>query len=54
LPAFSEIFVAGRLSLPESWNIHDQIIAATANFYEAILISRDEILQTSEAIEILW
>jgi PIN domain nuclease of toxin-antitoxin system len=42
------------LDLPATWDIHDRVIAATAKFYEATLISRDEILQEAEEIQVLW
>ncbi|MEC4892710.1 MAG: hypothetical protein SAL07_12210 [Oscillatoria sp. PMC 1051.18] len=41
-------------TLPQSWDIHDKIIAATACFYEATLITRDEVLLNSEIVTTLW
>jgi predicted nucleic acid-binding protein len=51
---FDLVCLQGMLTLPDSWDIHDRVIAATAKFYEAVLISRDEILQESDEIEVLW
>lgn len=42
------------LTLPQDWEIHDRIIAATAIYYKAKLITRDEILQTSDKINTIW
>lgn len=42
------------LKLPEGWEIHDRIIAATACYYGAKLVTRDEVLQTSDEIETVW
>lgn len=35
------------LKLPEDWEIHDRIIAATARYYGAQLITKDETLRKS-------
>jgi PIN domain nuclease of toxin-antitoxin system len=42
------------LQLPENWDIHDRIIAATASYYQAILITRDEMLRDSSEVETVW
>ncbi len=42
------------LQLPENWDIHDLIIAATASYYQAILITRDEILRDSSEVKTVW
>jgi predicted nucleic acid-binding protein len=42
------------LKLPEDWEIHDRIIAATARYYRAYLITKDKTLQKSGEIEIVW
>lgn len=42
------------LGLPEHWDIHDRIIAATANLYDAQLITRDEMLTASETVSVVW
>ena len=42
------------LTLPESWDIHDRIIAATANYYDAPLITRDGVLKASDQVSTLW
>ena len=42
------------LQLPENWDIHDRIIAATASYYQAILITRDEMLRDSSELKTIW
>ena len=42
------------LQLPENWDIHDRIIAATAIYYQATLITRDEILRDSSELQTVW
>jgi predicted nucleic acid-binding protein len=42
------------LKLPEDWEIHDRIIVATARYYRAQLITKDETLQKSGKIETVW
>lgn len=42
------------LTLPNTWEIHDRIIAATANYYQAILITKDEVLSKSNLLNITW
>ena len=42
------------LKLPEEWGIHDRIIGATAYYYSAKLITKDEILRESSEIETIW
>jgi predicted nucleic acid-binding protein len=42
------------LQLPEEWEIHDLIIAATARYYKARLITKDRALQDSSEIETIW
>ena len=42
------------LQLPENWDIHDRIIAATASYYQAILITRDEMLRDSSELKTVW
>ncbi|NMF64983.1 twitching motility protein PilT [Brasilonema octagenarum UFV-E1] len=42
------------LQLPENWDIHDRIIAATASYYQAILITRDEMLRDSYEVKTVW
>ena len=42
------------LQMPEDWEIHDRIIAATARYYDAKLITKDEILQKSDEVETIW
>ena len=40
--------------LPQEWDIHDRIIAATARYYRARLITRDETLRDSTEVETVW
>ncbi len=42
------------LQLPENWDIHDRIIAATASYYQAILITRDQMLRDSSELKTVW
>ncbi len=42
------------LQLPGNWDIHDRIIAATASYYQAILITRDDMLQHYSELETVW
>lgn len=42
------------LQLPENWDIHDRIIAATASYYQATLITRDEVLRNSPEVKTVW
>lgn len=42
------------LTMPEHFEMHDRIIAATARYSEAKLITRDEVLRNSEEVETVW
>jgi PIN domain nuclease of toxin-antitoxin system len=42
------------LTLPNKIEIHDRIIVATTIYYEAKLITRDEILRDFDQIETVW
>lgn len=42
------------LKLSGDWEIHDRIIAATARYYGAQLITKDETLRKSSKIETVW
>lgn len=42
------------LTLPGAWEIHDRIIAATASYYQARLITKDEVLRKSNLLNITW
>lgn len=53
VPFDYEIFKVA-LHLPAEWEIHDRIIAATALYYTAMLVSGDRVLQESDEIETLW
>lgn len=53
VPFDSPIFRT-MLELPDDWEIHDRIIAATARYYKAALITRDKVLRESEEVETVW
>jgi PIN domain nuclease of toxin-antitoxin system len=42
------------LQLPDKWEIHDRIIAATARYYTAKLITKDKVLSDSNEVETVW
>ena len=42
------------LQLPAGWEIHDRIIGATARYYNAKLITNDEVLTESTDVETVW
>lgn len=42
------------LQLPENWDIHDRIIAATASYYQSTLITRDQILGNFPELKTVW
>lgn len=42
------------LTMPENFEMHDRIIAATARYSEAKLITRDEVLRNSGEVETVW
>lgn len=42
------------LQLPENWEMHDRIIAATAQYYKATLITRDSVLSSADDIATTW
>ena len=42
------------LQLPDKWEIHDRIIAATAHYYNAKLITRDRDLRSSDQVTTVW
>ena len=42
------------LQLPDEWEIHDRIIAATARYYTAKLITKDKVLSDSNEVETVW
>jgi predicted nucleic acid-binding protein len=42
------------LELPEYWDIHDRIIAATSLYYQAVLITRDNILRSYKNLNTIW
>jgi PIN domain nuclease of toxin-antitoxin system len=52
--SFDFPIVQTMLQLPENWDIHDRIIAATAIYYQALLITRDEVLQDSSQVQTVW
>ena len=42
------------LQLHEEWEIHDRIIAATALYYKAILVTNDQMLTVSNKLATIW
>ena len=54
IAAFDLTVFQTMLRLPQNWEIHDRIIAATAVYSEAKLITRDEVLRNADEIETLW
>lgn len=42
------------LQLPDEWEIHDRIIAATSLYYKAILITNDQMLTESRDLDTIW
>ena len=52
--SFDFLIFQVMLQLPENWDIHDRIIAATASYYQAILITRDEMLRDSSELKTIW
>jgi PIN domain nuclease of toxin-antitoxin system len=42
------------LTLPNDWDIHDRIIAATARFYQVVLMTRDDVLRGYADLETVW
>ena len=42
------------LQLTENWDIHDRIIAATAIYYQAILITRNDLLRDYSELKTVW
>jgi PIN domain nuclease of toxin-antitoxin system len=43
--AFDFAIFQMMLTLPNDWDIHDRIIAATARFYQVVLMTRDDVLR---------
>ena len=52
--SFDILIFQTMLQLPENWDIHDRIIAATASYYQATLITRDDMLRDSSEVETVW
>jgi PIN domain nuclease of toxin-antitoxin system len=52
--SFDWLIFQTMLQLPENWDIHDRIIAATASHYQAPLITRDDMLRESSEVETIW
>jgi len=42
------------LQFPEEREIHDRIIAATAAYYQATVITKDEVLRNAQQIKTIW
>lgn len=51
---FDLVIFRTMLQLPDEWEIHDRIIGATARYYKATLITKDEVLHDSDEIETIW
>ena len=51
---FDFLIFQTMLQLPDEWEIHDRIIGATAHYYNATLITKDEVLCNSEEVMTLW
>jgi len=54
IAAFDLTVFQTMLRLPQNWEIHDRIIAATAVYSEAKLITRDEVLRNADEVETIW
>jgi PIN domain nuclease of toxin-antitoxin system len=52
--AFDFPILKAMLELPEYWDIHDRIIAATSLYYQAVLITRDNILRSYKNLNTIW
>ena len=52
--AFDFPILKAMLELPEHWDIHDRIIAATSLYYQVILITRDNILRNHKNLDTIW
>ena len=52
--SFDILIFQTMLQLPENWDIHDRIIAATASYYQATLITRDDMLRDSSELKTIW
>lgn len=51
---FDLVVFREMLRLPGEWELHDRIISATARYYGAKLISKDEVLATADEIDTVW
>jgi len=54
IAAFDLTVFQTMLTLPQNWEIHDRIIAATAVYSEAKLITRDRVLRNADELETVW
>ena len=52
--AFDFAIFQMMLTLPNDWDIHDRIIAATARFYQVVLMTRDDVLRGYADLETVW
>jgi PIN domain nuclease of toxin-antitoxin system len=52
--AFDFAIFQMMLTLPNDWDIHDRIIAATARFYRVVLMTRDDVLRGYADLETVW
>ncbi|MBI5527933.1 MAG: type II toxin-antitoxin system VapC family toxin [Deltaproteobacteria bacterium] len=53
VPFDFEIF-STVLRLPAEWELHDRIIAATAKYYRAALLTKDRVLRDARDLETIW
>lgn len=53
VPFDFEVF-STMLKLPAEWELHDRVIAATARYYSASLLTKDGDLRKSEGVETIW
>lgn len=51
---FDVVIFRTMLQLPDEWELHDRIIGATAQYYKAKLITKDEVLSDAQELETVW
>ena len=51
---FDFLIFQTRLQLPDEWEIHDRIIGATGQYYNAMLITMDIVLSSSKEVRTVW
>lgn len=52
--SFDLVIFQTMLTLLDKWEIHDRIISATACYYKAKLITRDEVLRNCDEVKTVW